>query len=209
LGSTLVVQVIDAMLLAMRLVEIKKKLDTFPPITSERTDYGLGFQNLKVFNLDVTEMRRTIDALTHVLTPPDTRENALTSLLNLFYPADDLQRDSSLKYYRQREWRIASNFGVTEEGVMRLPSVELVNRLIEIDAGFFGRQFPPKKFEGSSLIKRLADYCYVYPEASGKRVIELASRVIVPAEVVQQVRTILKALSHPPPVASLEGIALS
>ena len=71
-----------------------------------------------------------------------------------------------------------------------------------------GRQFPPTRSEVSSVIKRLADYCYVYPEAAGKRMIELASRVIVPAEAVEQARTILKALRHPPPVTSLEGVAL-
>jgi hypothetical protein len=208
LGPTSVVQVIDAMRLAMRLVELKTMLDGFPSITSERLEWGLGVQNHKIFNLDVTETRRTVEALTHVLTPPDMLDHALEGLLHLFYPADDAQRDSSLKYYRQHEWRIAGNFGVTDEGVMRLPSVELVNRLIEIDAGFFGRQFPPTKSEVSSVIKRLADYCYVYPEAAGQRMIELASRVIVPAEAVEQARTILKALSHPPPVTSLEGIAL-
>jgi hypothetical protein len=207
LGPTLVVQVIDAMLLVMKLVDIKKRLDSFPTGTGERMEYGSGFQNLKVFTLDVAETRRALDALTHALTPPDMLEHALIGLLNLFCPADDVQRGKELKYYRQREWRIASNFGATQEGVMRLPSVELVDRLIDIDERFFGGIFPPKKFEESSG-RRLAECCYVYPEAGGNRMIELASRVIVPAEAVEQVTTILKALSRPPPVTSLEGIAL-
>jgi hypothetical protein len=58
LGPTSVIQVIDAMLLVMRLVEIQKQLDTFPAITNDRMDREFGFQNRKVFSLNVAETRQ-------------------------------------------------------------------------------------------------------------------------------------------------------
>jgi hypothetical protein len=201
LGSTLVIQVIDAMLLVMKLVDMKKGLDSFPTDTGERMEYGSGFQNPKVFNLDVTETRRTLDALTHALTPPDMLEHALIGLMNFFYPADDVPRNKALAYYRQREWRIAGNFSVRGNEVMRRPSPELIDRLLAIDEEFFGREF------SSPFGNRLADAAYVYPGFGDRKVLEMSTRVIVPAAAVDKAKKILNGLDRCPPVVSLESIA--
>jgi hypothetical protein len=105
LGSTLVVQSIDAMILAMRLAGVKRIFDQSR--AGERVDCTFGFAKSKTFTLDVEETRKAIEAFTYALTPPDMLEHALTGLLSCFYPADNLRDNKALAYYRQREWRIA------------------------------------------------------------------------------------------------------
>jgi hypothetical protein len=102
--------------------------------------------------------------------------------------------------YRQREWRITGNLSVRGEELMRLPSAELISHLLDIDADFFGREYPP----GTG--KRIADNVYLYPGMGNKPLIELVNRVFVPAGVVDQATAILKALANPPLVVSIDDI---
>ena len=68
LGSTLVVQSTDAMILAMRFAGITQVLAEAPDVKEGRFDCTFGFQNLKTFSLDVTEARKTLDALSYAIT---------------------------------------------------------------------------------------------------------------------------------------------
>lgn len=201
LGSTLVVQIIDAMILAMRISGVKQNLDAAPGVTSGRFPCTFGFDKPQQFSLDVAETRQALEAFTFALTPPEMLEHALAGLLNYFYPADDVPDNKALSYYQQREWRIAGNFAVRGNEVMRRPSPELIARLLEIDGDFFGREFL------SPLGNRLADAAYVYPGFGQKKVIEMATRIIVPAAAVQRATQILGDLDARPPVVALESIA--
>jgi hypothetical protein len=201
LGSTLVVQSIDAMILAMRLAGIKRVLDEAPQVDQGRFNCTFGFQQQVTFNLDVPETRKTLEAFTYALTPPDMLEHALTGLLSCFYPADNLRTNDALAYYRQREWRIAWNFEMGGEEVMRRPSKELIDKLLEIDADFFGRDFPTM-----SGTRRLADEAFVFPRIGGKRIIEMVNRVVVPRAAFTPANDLLARVAPSVPIICIENI---
>jgi hypothetical protein len=154
---------------------------------------------VKTFNLNVEEMRKVIEAFTYALTPPDMLEHALTGLLSCFYPADNLRDNKALAYYRQREWRIAWNFAVRGEEIMRRPSDEIIARLLEIDADFFGRDF-----ETASEMSQLAREAWILPGAGAKRIIELVNRVVVPRVALATAQALLARAGASPPVVCIE-----
>ena len=199
LGSTLVMQVIDAMVLTMRLAGVQECLDESPPIVDGRMKHQFGFTKPMWFSLDIAETRRVLEAFAYGLTPPKELEDALAGLLNLFYPADDIPRNKFLAYYRQREWRIARNFAVRNVEAMWLPSTELIDHLLKIDSEFYAKEFPP------SSGKRRADGTFVCPGIGGKRIIEMVRRVIVPNEAVERAKVILIGLNNPPSVVAFDA----
>jgi len=201
LGSTLVIQAIDAMILAMRLAGVKKNLDEAPHVIEGRFDCNFGFEKLKTFSLDVPETRKTLEAFCYALTPPDMLEHALTGLLSCFYPADNLRDNKALAYYRQREWRIAWNFAIKGDEVLHRPSEELIGRLLDIDADFFGRDFPIPS--GTS---RLANEALVFPGMMGKRTIEMANRVVAPREALTSAKAIVARDAPDVPVVCIEDL---
>ena len=201
LGSMLVIQSIDAMILAMRLAGISKNLSDAPGVTTGRFDCTFGFQNLKTFSLDVAETRNTLEAFSYAITPPDMLEHGLTGLLSCFYPADNLKDNKALAYYRQREWRIAWNFAIRGEEVMRRPSSEVIDRLLAIDAEFFGRDFPTM-----SGTNRLADEALIFPGIGDKKIIQMARRVVVPRAALSSAKQILTRFAPGIPIVCIEDI---
>jgi hypothetical protein len=199
LGSMLVMQSIDAAVLAGRLAQVKQDIEAAPSVITARREWKFGSDTQKLFSLDVAETSRVIEALTYALTPPDMLFHGLMGLLYMFYPADDVSHDDALAYYRQREWRIARNFAIRGEDVMRRPSEELIKRALNIDATFWGDEFP----RGSGSRRRRAEQLLVYQGIGGKRIIEMVNRVIVPPQAVERAQDILKGLNPPPPVVSL------
>jgi hypothetical protein len=196
LGSTLVVQSMDAMILAMRLAGVKRLVET---TLDECVDCTFGFQRLKTFNFDAQETRNFIDGFTYALTPPDMLEQALAGLLNCFYPADNVRDNKALAYYRQREWRIAWNFAIRGEEVMRRTSDEVVARLLDLDSDFFGRAF-----ETSAGMSQLAREAWILPGVSGKRIVELVNRIVVPSAALRSAQAIIARSGTSVPVISIE-----
>jgi len=201
LGSVLVVQTIDAMILTMRLAGIKKNLDDAPDVKEGRFDATFGFQQPKTFSIDVVEARNALEALTFALTPPDMLEQALTGLLSCFYPADNVRNSETLAYYRQREWRIAWNLAIKDEEILRRPSNEVIDQLLEIDAEFFGRDFPT-----AAGTRRLAEEALIFPGIGGKRIIDMVNRVVVPTDALSSANTILAKAAPNVPVVCFEDI---
>jgi hypothetical protein len=199
LGSVLVNQMIDATRLLMRVAELKKEVDAAPD--GSRLDRTLGVDKFKDFSFDSKETRNTLEALGYGLTPPDMLEQSLYGLLHCFYPADNLKENRALAYYRQREWRISHNFAIRGEDVMRRPSDEMIGRLMEFDAQFFGRDFPIPS--GTSC---LAKESWIYPGFGGKRVMQMVRRVIVPSAAVERATEMLAKLPNPPPVVLIESL---
>lgn len=201
LGSVFVIQVIDAMVLAMRLAGVKKTLDDAPLATGQfPCVFGFTETKLETFHLDAAQTRKFIQAFTYSLTPPDMLQNSLTALLSFFYPADNVGHNKALAYYRQREWRIVGNIAVRGEELMRRPGSDFIERLLEIDTEFFGREFPP------SSGKRLVDDIYVFPGIGEKRIVEMARRIIVPDVAVEKAKSILQSVTNPPPVIALSDL---
>jgi hypothetical protein len=201
-GSIVVMQAIDAAVLIGGLARVKQDIEAASSSTSGRRDWLFGSDSQRLFSLDVAETRRAIEAFTYGLTPPDMLFHGLMALLYLFYPADDVIRNDELTYYRQREWRIGRNFAIRGEEVMRRPSAELIERVLNIDRAWWGEEFP----RGSGSMERRVEKLLVYPGIGGKRIIEMANRVIVPQEAVERAKTILKDLNPSPPVISLADI---
>ncbi len=201
LGSTLVIQSIDAMILAMRLAGIAKVLAEAPGVSEGRFDCTFGFQNPKTFSLDVAETRKALEAFSYAITPPDMLEHGLTGLLSCFYPADNLKGNKALAYYRQREWRIVSNFAIRGEEVMRRPSREVIDRLLDIDPDFFARDFTTM-----SGIKRLAEETRIFPGIGDKKIIHMVRRVVVPRAAMSSVKPILDHFAPSVPITCIENM---
>ena len=218
LGQTLVIQLIDAMCLADRMARTKQFIESTARSRSWKNFY-FGFSDRqKIFNIDVDEFRRSIEGLTYAITPPEMLSLALEGVMNLFYfaDADDTRENSVLKYYRQREWRIAGNIGRMGEGLMGLPPSALIDRLLALDAEFFGREFPRRgavptnpSLNNRAFGNRLVDWVFVYQGIDERHIIGAARRVIVPREAIEPAKKILSKhfkRSCPPPVVAIEEL---
>jgi hypothetical protein len=161
-------------------------------------------------------MQRTIEGISFGTTPPEMLSKALEGAMNFFYlaDADESKISSSLKYYRQREWRIAGNIAIQDRELMGLPSSALIERLLALDPDFFGRKFPPngETLSNPSLVNRsfgprLIDWTYVYQGIDYRHIVGAARRAIVPRSTVNAAREILSKHSNPPPVVAIEDLA--
>ncbi len=199
LGSTMVIQSMDAMVLMMRLAGVAEALAQAND--GDQFNCTFGFQNLKTFGFNVSELRRFVDAFTYAITPPDMLQYGLEGLLSCFYPADNLRDNKELAYYRQREWRIGWNFAYQGEELMRRPSSELVDRLLRLDADFFGRPFQTPRGES-----RLGEESYVYPSLDDTKIIQLVRRVIAPQDAMAQVARILTQFAPDVPLVCIDDL---
>ena len=84
---------------------------------------------------------------------------------------------------------------------MRLPSDQLLVRLLDIDAEFFGRDFPTP--QGT---KRLGETSYIFPGIGDKKIIQMVRRVIVPRAAMSRVQPILARFASGVPVVCIEDI---
>jgi hypothetical protein len=217
LGQTLVIQLIDAMCVIDRISRAKKYIET-APITLKDQTFRFGFDKQQDFSINLREMKKTLDGITHGATPSDMLSLALEGITNLFYfaDADRSFEDSVLKYYRQREWRIAGNIGRIGKDLMGLPSPAMIDRLLALDLKFFGRDFPKQDDEitnpslaGIAFGKRLVDWCFVYQGLDKRHILGAARRIIVPRHAANATREILSAhfkRSVPPPVVPIEDL---
>ena len=201
------------MCLVDRMAKVKKFIET-AEVGGSRQNFSFGFTEMqKVFSLDIDETQRSFSGVSYGLTPLEMLSNSLEGMLNFFYPTDDTSDDSTLKYYRQREWRITGNIAFRGEELMRRPSAELITALLALDADFFGKEFPPNRdmITNPSLLNepvnaRLVDWIYAFPGIAGKSIIELASRIIVPSEALDSVKAIVATVNNPPMVVSTDTL---
>lgn len=208
LGTTMVMQIIDAMRLTDRVARTLQELEQTPaawiarPFTFGMTD------NQRVYFLNPQQAMETLNGVGHALAPPGMISNFLEGVLGFFYPADG-QQNNSLKYYRQREWRISGRYAINGNEIFDQTSDDMIDRLLKLDNDFYGRVFPPDdKVISNTTIrdcsqKRLVDWTYVLPGFGQDRMLELARRVIVPDKAIQSVEGILKTLKKCPVVVGL------
>jgi len=202
---------------------VKRFIESTPSTNrSNRIDFQFGFStNQKVFNIDVDELQQSIEGISYATTPPEMLSLALEGVMNLFYfaDADNMRENHVLKYYRQREWRIAGNIARMGEELMGRPSSPLIDRLLALDAEFFGREFPRQgtiptnpSLANKPFGKRLIDWVFVYQGIDERHIIGAARRVIVPRESMEAAKDILSKhfkRSSAPPVVAIEELSVN
>jgi hypothetical protein len=218
LGQVLVIQLIDAMCLVDRIARTKQFIESTATSRS-RQNFEFGFSDRKrLFNIDIDELQRSIEGITYAITPPEMLSLGLEGTMNFFYfaDADQTRENSALKYYRQREWRIAGSIGGVGGELMGLPSSTLIDRLLALDSDFYGREFPRQgvvltnpTLTNRSFGNRLVDWVLVYQGIDERHIIGAARRVVVPREAIDGAKTILAKhfkKSSPPPVVAVEDL---
>lgn len=141
-----------------------------------------------------------IRMLTHDAQGVDILRNALRALSAFFYPAEDFRYTGLLAYYRQREWRFIANMSKHGHDLDRDLTDEEKANLIALDGDFFGRTM--EFFTGTY---RRVDQCRIFSELAGKRLLQYARRIIVPADTITATIKLLGDSNHVP-VVSLEEL---
>jgi hypothetical protein len=204
LGGLLVIQLLDAKRLADHIAviqEVSNRSDVAP--TVEFTiQYAENPAATAKFNLQTAEAKRTLEAVSHGVTPPAMLREGINAALSFFYPMDNSRHSKELQYYQQREWRITGNIEIQGSKVMRHLTPHEVEVFRSFDPEFFGRKLslPPRQFV-------LSDESLMYPALGGQSVLELVKRVVVPEKVVEEAKRVLAKLKRPIPVVSLESLS--
>jgi hypothetical protein len=84
---------------------------------------------------------------------------------------------------------------------MRRISEEVIERLIQIDAEFFGRDF-----QIAAGVSSLAKESWIYPGFGGKRVMQMVRRVVVPHEALERSSAIVAKVAPHVLVVSIEDL---
>lgn len=148
--------------------------------------------------------------ISFLLAPPESLAVFLEATHNYFYP--DGNSDAAMVYYKQREWRIAGNIAIRGQALMRAPSDEMIEKLMALDADFYGRRFPTDGITVANVSRhgapqaRLVDNCAVFEGFNGKTALQYARRVIAPNTALAAAREIVAAVPNSPPVAPLESL---
>lgn len=141
-----------------------------------------------------------IEMLTHETQSVDILRNSLRALSAFFYPAEDFRYTGVLAYYHQREWRFIANMSKYGDNLDRDLNVQEKAYLIALDEDFFCQNV--EFFTGTY---RRVDQCRLFSELSGKRLLQYARRIIVPAAAIVPAKKLLGDLIHVP-VVSLEEL---
>ena len=207
IGAALVAMALDARAVIARMTGLQEIFDGAATV-AEKLKFSTSFtanpdckQNV---TLDTAEARKLIAALGHGLTPLGGLNSGLGALLNFFYPADNRKGDGLLDYYRQREWRIACEFDVLGQKIVREVAPSEREQIVQIDSEFFAQTID----SDCGLVERLSK-SLILPGLNGKRVIEMVRRVIVPTGALEHAKSILSAIDNAPPVVDLNSLATS
>jgi hypothetical protein len=204
-GPTLVTQIMDAKNLLHRVAALG---DYVAAPLKESFEYQVHFaENSEAnrgFMLEPGNTRSVLASLTYGLSPPKMLRDAMMGILNLFYPADDHHDPTQPKlmaYYRQREWRITGILVRNGVDQMRHLTKKEFAALEKVDLQLFTREIDEPL--GRQPFWHL---CLVYPMLKGKRIIDVASRVIVPEAALAQAKALLVKVKSPIPVVALESL---
>jgi hypothetical protein len=143
-----------------------------------------------------------VQYLTVGLLPLADLMKAVITVENLFYPADDLRNLDSpdlLHYYRQREWRIVSNFVSRGEETTRSLSREERETLMEIDASWFSEEL---EWPAGKRWPRERE-CVFYPSLGGRRVLDYARNLIVPQDALHTARALVAEYEYNLPISQM------
>ena len=126
-------------------------------------------------------LKGILDYLEFENAPFDTMATIAYIIQNLFYPTDDDYHNHELGYYRQREWRITSDYNIRDdrkhsEAIPRARVLQDEEKkcLLDIDNGFWSTDVHATK-----PVPRI-DESRVLTELSDKSLLEQSTRIIVP-----------------------------
>jgi hypothetical protein len=138
---------------------------------------------VRTFPVPLKTLKGVLEYIGYRNAPFDLMVGVLSLVESLFYPTDDERHDDLLAYYRQREWRLCP--GLVVEGVPhgRPLSEGEKARLLGIDEEFWAAELS----DGKETFRRV-DSAFTIDVFHDRRVIELASAVIVPPEVAGEAR---------------------
>lgn len=144
------------------------------------------------FSLLVDNLAKNLHPIEQLFFLPDV-------LLNLCYPTENLEYTSSLGYYRQREWRIISNFVNQGEWPMKTPTDEQKEELLKISP-FFSRDLPID----CHLDRRKVSHCMYFSMLGDKSVMSCLQKILVPAQVLERAKAMVTRTGLSIPVQSLK-----
>lgn len=202
LGVGLMAALSDAQTIIRRMSWLQQILNGDQPVPEVlKVDFGFARSPdaRQEFEINSRELRKSIDGISHNVTPLSMLHDNLDAFKNFFYPADDIVRSAPLSYYSQREWRIACEISVENTPLTRALSEEERRGLISIDTGFFSRLIRTDVSEHTLL-----DLSLVHSGLRGRSPIELARRVIVPNEALDSARSMLERFEFAPKVICLD-----
>jgi hypothetical protein len=212
-GAALVAIATDLRAVVQRMASLNEVLHGATPV-HPKFNFNVGFADSPDgrgnFTIDRDEAKNFLTAIGHAVTPWSDLRAGADALLNFFHPTDNKETDKVLEYYREREWRIAC--GLRLKGRDGHPDVDLLRsltpderqRLLQIDHQFFSRKIKNGAGEADTL-----DQALVLPGLLSQCLIQMVRRVIVPAAAVNDVRELLRIVDRPPPVISLDEVAMT
>lgn len=204
-GIALLGVAMDASTVISRLACLDRILNGPTPV-AEQLNFNTGFTRTPEqrgnFTLNSAEAKNLLRAVGYATTPWAALNAGISSLLNFFYPTDNVKHDKLLEYYRQREWRIACAFCINGIEILRVPMHLEKERCLQIDPEFFGRQIKTE----FGLINA-PDLALVHPGLKGTKIIEMVRRVVVPTAAIDHVTSLLAKLAHPPQIISIDALA--
>ena len=207
IGAALVAIALDARDVIARMAVLQEVFNGTAPVAAKlqfNTSFTANPDNENNVILDTAEAKNLIAALGHGLTPLGGLNSGLGALLNFFYPADNRKGDGVLDYYRQREWRVACEFNISGQKVVREVTLSEREQILRIDSEFFTRTIDSDFGPVERLSKSL-----ILPGLYGKRLIEMVRRVIVPTDALEQAKSILSVIDNAPPVVALDSLKTS
>lgn len=118
---------------------------------------------------------------------------ALDAILNLYYPTEDLNHNSYLGYYEQREWRITPNFAKNRE--WHYPKVDghPKENLRQLNPNFFDHHLD--LINGPRI-----NECRSFSKVGEKLLLEKASCLLVPEAVITDAKALVKKYGYQIPV---------
>ena len=200
-ANVMVMQLQDAYVLSLRFAGISKMMQESQP--GEKVIRAtVGFDKPKTFDLDIADTRHVFEMLGFALTPPEMLTPAFEAAMRFFVPADDPREHIELGYYREREWRIATNI-VMAGGValLQAPTEDLIQRLKALDPEFFDQ-----KYHASRGDQTRADGVSMLAEFNGRSIVQLARRIVVPRAALKQAKAIFKNMDGAPSIVTLESL---
>ncbi len=194
LAASLVARTGEIQILLNRLADIEKDVATTEDKNRHLAFLKNGQQHLTRCSYGGAE--DIIGLLTHDSRRVDILRNALRAMSALFYPAEDFNHTGLLAYYRQREWRLIANMSMHDYDIDRVLTEQEKTNLMAINGDFFGQNM--EFFTGNY---RRVDQCRLFSELAGKRLLQYARRIIVPADAVAAATELLGDSNHVPVVS--------
>lgn len=131
-----------------------------------------------------------------------TLHNSLRGISQFFYPTHEVSKEA-LGYYRQREWRIIGDIAMNGQLLMRNLIQEEKDFLVQCNPRFFEREVD--LLSGRCV---RVDECRLYMPPGEAHGMNLARRIICPADSVSDAQALLKEYNFDLPVTALEDLPL-